>query len=54
MAVTIFSISDGLVLHRPVAIQVSKELSKDFLATLPKGLIFKKLLHLLDFKYQRI
>lgn len=33
---------DGLVLHRPVAIQVSKELSKDFLATLPKGINFRE------------
>ena len=33
---------DGLVLHRPVAIQVSKELSKDFLATLPKGINFQE------------
>ena len=33
---------DGLVLHRPVAMQVSKELSKDFLATLPKGINFQK------------
>lgn len=32
---------DGLVLHRPVAQQVSQELSKDFLATLPKGIHFK-------------
>lgn len=32
---------DGLVLHRPVAQQVSQELSKDFLATLPKGINFK-------------
>lgn len=32
---------DGLVLHRPVPIQVSQELSKDFLATLPKGINFK-------------
>lgn len=33
---------DGLVLHRPVAIQVSKELSKDFLATLPKRINFQE------------
>ncbi|MCR4283891.1 MAG: hypothetical protein NUV64_01040 [Parcubacteria group bacterium] len=32
---------DGLVLHRPVPMQVSKELGKDFLATLPKGINFK-------------
>lgn len=31
---------DGMVLHRPVAQQVSQELSKDFLATLPKGINF--------------
>lgn len=32
---------DGMVLHRPVPQQVSQELSKDFLATLPKGINFK-------------
>jgi len=32
---------DGYVLHRPVAKQVSQELSKDFLATLPKAINFK-------------
>ena len=31
---------DGMVLHRPVPQQVSQELSKDFLATLPKGINF--------------
>jgi tetratricopeptide (TPR) repeat protein len=31
---------DGMVLHRPVEQQVSQELSKDFLATLPKGINF--------------
>src|SRR3989338_357902 len=31
---------DGLVLHRPVPQQVSQELAKDFLATLPKGINF--------------
>jgi hypothetical protein len=33
----------GLVLHRPVALQVSNELSKDFLATLPKGINFQEI-----------
>lgn len=33
---------DGLVLHRPVAMQVRKELSKDFLATLPKAINFQE------------
>lgn len=31
---------DGMVLHRPVEQQVSQELSKDFLSTLPKGINF--------------
>ncbi len=33
---------DGWVLHRPVAKQVSQELSKDFLATLPKSINFQE------------
>lgn len=33
---------DGMVLHRPVPQQVSQELSKDFLATLPKGINFNE------------
>ena len=32
---------DGLVLHKPVVQQVSQELSKDFIATLPKGINFQ-------------
>ncbi len=31
---------DGMVLHRPVPQQVSQELAKDFLSTLPKGINF--------------
>ena len=31
---------DGLVLHRPVAHEVSQDLSKDFLSTLPKAINF--------------
>lgn len=41
---------DGLVLHRPIAKNFSDELSKDFIATLPKGINFKEEFAFLGFQ----